>query len=151
MAFLRLADPISLQFRLRDKRCLYYGLDDGEERTIEEIGSLLGVTRARIRQIRNRTAMAAGEVAKAAEAAGTVWAADLMCRSGSEPYSVVRPRMAAAPLRVRVRTVNGLPFGPPAVDFLASPWRIQAFTARRAMKGCPPKWFSAKSRNETQR
>ena len=25
---------------------LYYGLDDGEERTLEEIGSLLGVTRA---------------------------------------------------------------------------------------------------------
>ena len=32
---------------------LYYGLDDGEERTLEEIGSLLGVTRERIRQIRN--------------------------------------------------------------------------------------------------
>ena len=33
---------------------LYYGLDDGEQRTLEEIGSLLGVTRERIRQIRNR-------------------------------------------------------------------------------------------------
>jgi len=33
---------------------LYYGLDDGEERTLGEIGSLLGVTRERIRQIRNR-------------------------------------------------------------------------------------------------
>ncbi|HEX2189576.1 MAG TPA: RNA polymerase sigma factor RpoD/SigA [Longimicrobiaceae bacterium] len=33
---------------------LYYGLDEGEERTLEEIGSLLGVTRERIRQIRNR-------------------------------------------------------------------------------------------------
>ena len=33
---------------------LYYGLDDGEERTLEEIGSLLGVTRERIRQIRDR-------------------------------------------------------------------------------------------------
>ncbi len=33
---------------------LYYGLDDGEKRTLEEIGSLLGVTRERIRQIRNR-------------------------------------------------------------------------------------------------
>ena len=32
---------------------LYYGLGDGEERTLEEIGSLLGVTRERIRQIRN--------------------------------------------------------------------------------------------------
>ena len=33
---------------------LYYGLDDGEDKTLEEIGSLLGVTRERIRQIRNR-------------------------------------------------------------------------------------------------
>ncbi len=33
---------------------LYYGLDDGEEMTLEEIGELLGVTRERIRQIRNR-------------------------------------------------------------------------------------------------
>ncbi len=33
---------------------LYYGLDDGEERTLEDIGRLLGVTRERIRQIRNR-------------------------------------------------------------------------------------------------
>lgn len=33
---------------------LYYGLDDGEERTLEDIGKLLGVTRERIRQIRNR-------------------------------------------------------------------------------------------------
>ena len=33
---------------------LYYGLDDGEELTLEEIGLLLGVTRERIRQIRNR-------------------------------------------------------------------------------------------------
>ncbi|HEU0299760.1 MAG TPA: RNA polymerase sigma factor RpoD/SigA, partial [Longimicrobium sp.] len=32
---------------------LYYGLDEGEERTLEEIGSMLGVTRERIRQIRN--------------------------------------------------------------------------------------------------
>ncbi len=33
---------------------LYYGLVDGEERTLDVIGSLLGVTRERIRQIRNR-------------------------------------------------------------------------------------------------
>ncbi len=33
---------------------LYYGLDDGEEMTLEQIGDLLGVTRERIRQIRNR-------------------------------------------------------------------------------------------------
>jgi RNA polymerase primary sigma factor len=29
-------------------------LDDGEERTLEEIGSLVGVTHERIQQIRNR-------------------------------------------------------------------------------------------------
>ena len=33
---------------------LYYGLDDGGEMTLEQIGGLLGVTRERIRQIRNR-------------------------------------------------------------------------------------------------
>ena len=33
---------------------LYYGFDDGEERSLEEIGALLGVKRERIRQIRNR-------------------------------------------------------------------------------------------------
>ena len=33
---------------------LYYGLDDGERKTLEVIGSLLVVTRERIRQIRNR-------------------------------------------------------------------------------------------------
>lgn len=40
--------------RERKILCLYYGLDDGEQRTLEVIGSLLGVTRERIRQIRNR-------------------------------------------------------------------------------------------------
>ncbi len=33
---------------------LYYGLDGGEVRNLQEIGSLLGLTRERIRQIRNR-------------------------------------------------------------------------------------------------
>jgi len=33
---------------------LYYGLDEGEERTLEEIGSMLGVTRERVRQLRDR-------------------------------------------------------------------------------------------------
>lgn len=33
---------------------LYYGLDDGGEITLGQIGELLGVTRERIRQIRNR-------------------------------------------------------------------------------------------------
>ena len=53
--------------------------------------------------------------------------------SGSRPCSAARPQMAAAPLRVSVRTLNGVPFGPLAVDSLASPWRIQAFTARRVV------------------
>ncbi len=33
---------------------LYFGLDDGRERTLEEIGAILGVTRERIRQLRDR-------------------------------------------------------------------------------------------------
>ena len=40
----------------RERRILvlYFGLDDGDEMTLEQIGELLGVTRERIRQIRNR-------------------------------------------------------------------------------------------------
>jgi RNA polymerase primary sigma factor len=33
---------------------LYFGLDDGKTRTLEEIGKMLGVTRERIRQLRDR-------------------------------------------------------------------------------------------------
>jgi RNA polymerase primary sigma factor len=33
---------------------LYFGLDDGKSRTLEEIGRMLGVTRERIRQLRDR-------------------------------------------------------------------------------------------------
>ena len=40
--------------RERKILALYYGLDDGEEMTLEEVGKLLGVTRERIRQLRNR-------------------------------------------------------------------------------------------------
>jgi len=41
--------------RERKILCLYYGLYEGdEEKTLEEIGTMLGVTRERIRQIRNR-------------------------------------------------------------------------------------------------
>jgi RNA polymerase primary sigma factor len=40
----------------RDARVLrlYFGLDDGRARTLEEIGAMLGVTRERIRQLRDR-------------------------------------------------------------------------------------------------
>ena len=54
---------------------LYYGLDDGEERTLEEIGSLLGVTRERIRQIRNR-AFEKLRVSPDGEALATFWSAN---------------------------------------------------------------------------
>ena len=33
---------------------LYFGLDGGREHTLEEIGGMLGVTRERIRQLRDR-------------------------------------------------------------------------------------------------
>jgi len=33
---------------------LYFGLDDGQSRTLEEIGRMMGVTRERIRQLRDR-------------------------------------------------------------------------------------------------
>ena len=33
---------------------LYFGLDDGTSRTLEEIGRMMGVTRERIRQLRDR-------------------------------------------------------------------------------------------------
>jgi RNA polymerase primary sigma factor len=33
---------------------LYFGLEGGREHTLEEIGSLLGVTRERVRQLRDR-------------------------------------------------------------------------------------------------
>lgn len=43
-----------LNERERKILVLYFGLDDREELTLEQIGDLLGVTRERIRQIRNR-------------------------------------------------------------------------------------------------
>ena len=54
---------------------LHYGLDDGEERTLEEIGSLLGVTRERIRQIRNRAFEKLRE-SPDGEALATFWSAN---------------------------------------------------------------------------
>src|SRR5690606_14206856 len=33
---------------------LYFGLDGGREHTLEEIGTMLGVTRERVRQLRDR-------------------------------------------------------------------------------------------------
>ncbi|HET9065150.1 MAG TPA: RNA polymerase sigma factor RpoD/SigA [Gemmatimonadales bacterium] len=40
----------------RDARVLrlYFGLDDGQEHTLEQIGQMLGVTRERVRQVRDR-------------------------------------------------------------------------------------------------
>jgi RNA polymerase primary sigma factor len=46
---------------------LYFGLDGGREHTLEEIGQMLGVTRERVRQLRDRALkrLAAGEVGRA--------------------------------------------------------------------------------------
>jgi len=40
---------------------LYFGLDDGQEHTLEEIGAMLGVTRERVRQLRDRALKRLGE------------------------------------------------------------------------------------------
>ncbi len=47
----------------RDARVLrlYFGLDDGHEHTLEEIGGMLGVTRERVRQLRDRALKRLGE------------------------------------------------------------------------------------------
>jgi RNA polymerase primary sigma factor len=47
----------------RDARVLrlYFGLDDGQEHTLEEIGGMLGVTRERVRQLRDRALKRLGE------------------------------------------------------------------------------------------
>jgi RNA polymerase primary sigma factor len=46
---------------------LYFGLDGGREHTLEEIGGMLGVTRERIRQLRDRALkrLREGQVGKA--------------------------------------------------------------------------------------
>lgn len=46
---------------------LYFGLDGGQEHTLEEIGGMLGVTRERVRQLRDRALkrLREGEVGKA--------------------------------------------------------------------------------------
>ena len=61
--------------RERKTLYLYYGLYDGEERTLEEIGSLLGVTRDRIRQIRNRAFEKLSESPQGASLSG-FWSAN---------------------------------------------------------------------------
>jgi RNA polymerase primary sigma factor len=54
-----LSEQIDLALRTlpaRDARVLrlYFGLDGGREHTLEEIGGMLGVTRERVRQLRDR-------------------------------------------------------------------------------------------------
>jgi RNA polymerase primary sigma factor len=46
---------------------LYFGLDGGREHTLEEIGGMLGVTRERVRQLRDRALkrLREGEVGRA--------------------------------------------------------------------------------------
>ena len=53
--------------------------------------------------------------------------------SGVQAVPGVQVADGGRSLRVSVSTLNGLPFGPLAVDSLASPSRVQAFTARRVV------------------
>ena len=74
--------------RERKMLVLYYGLDDGEGMTLEEIGSLLGVTRERIRQIRNR-ALEKLRASPDGEALGGFWCAGAshVASNGGPAYS----------------------------------------------------------------
>ena len=67
-----------------------------------------------------------------AACAGRVRANRISC-PGSIPRSAARFRASATPLRVSVRTLNGLPLGPVARVSVTSPSRTQAFTARRVV------------------
>jgi RNA polymerase primary sigma factor len=67
-----LTEQIDLALRTlpaRDARVLrlYFGLDGGREHTLEEIGGMLGVTRERVRQLRDRALkrLREGQVGKA--------------------------------------------------------------------------------------
>jgi RNA polymerase primary sigma factor len=46
---------------------LYFGLDGGKEHTLEEIGTIFGITRERVRQLRDRALkrLREGEVGRA--------------------------------------------------------------------------------------
>jgi RNA polymerase primary sigma factor len=61
-----------LKIRPRDARVLrlYYGLQGESEHTLEQIGQLLGVTRERVRQLRDR-ALAELRAGEAGEALGS--------------------------------------------------------------------------------
>jgi RNA polymerase primary sigma factor len=67
-----LSDEIETALRTlppRDAKVLrlYFGLDDDREHTLEEIGGMLGVTRERVRQLRDRALkrLREGDVGKA--------------------------------------------------------------------------------------
>ena len=49
-----IAKATTLTLREQKLIRLRYGLDDGKERTLAEVGEILGVTRERIRQIEKR-------------------------------------------------------------------------------------------------
>src|SRR5437879_3701370 len=67
--WIRQAILAALALQRRDAKVLrlYFGLDGGREHTLEEIGGMLGVTRERVRQLRDRALkrLRDGEVGKA--------------------------------------------------------------------------------------
>jgi len=72
---------------------LYFGLEGGREHTLEEIGSMLGVTRERVRQLRDRALkrLREGEVGRALgsfAAAGYVALGGLVLAAPESPAAI---------------------------------------------------------------
>jgi hypothetical protein len=65
---------------------LYFGLDDGNSRTLEEIGRMMGVTRERIRQLRDRALL--------------IFMLGTGVRSAEGPHRLVEARGGGHPLDV---------------------------------------------------
>ena len=125
-----LAEQIDLALRTlpaRDAKVLrlYFGLDGGREHTLEEIGGMLGVTRERIRQLRDRALkrLREGQVGRAlasfaARAAGKRESGEAgkeqrTASVRARPRASPPPRFPASPLNFRTCHPSRHPVLPP--------------------------------------